>query len=256
MNADDDRTGSLDDLLAELAAAASAVGPVLVPPGSLELLRATTDLAQRLFGATAVSIARIDESAGELVYLTATGPGAATIPGMRLALTRGLAGFVASSGQAIAVEEAAQDPRFARDVAERTGYIPGRVLAVPCSEGDRVHGVLSIFDRRREPGPVPDLELAHLLARQVTTALRLADAFANLGRALLTAAADAARDGSSLAEALQVAADDAPAPGAELANLAAQLAELRRLGPRETEVMEKLVAAFADYARPPRGRRR
>ena len=77
-----------DDPLAELAAAASALGPVLVPPGSHELLAAITDTAHRLFGAVAVSIARVDESAGVIqeAIVTPAREGLALVAGIRAGL--------------------------------------------------------------------------------------------------------------------------------------------------------------------------
>ena len=82
-------------------------------------------------GAAACSCALVAEGRGSLRYVAADGEGSAGILGVELPVGHGLAGWVATSGQAIAVREARSDPRFAADVAERTGYIPSVVLVAP-----------------------------------------------------------------------------------------------------------------------------
>jgi signal transduction protein with GAF and PtsI domain len=107
------------------------------------------DLAGTLLGATACSVALLEGD--ELHYVAASGPGAAEVTGLRLELGRGIAGFVAASGQALEVDQVTSDPRFARDVAERVGYLPTALLAAPMvtPDGDVV-GVLTVLDRDRD----------------------------------------------------------------------------------------------------------
>jgi GAF domain-containing protein len=51
------------------------------------------------------------------------------------------------SGQPIAVSDVQADPRFARDVAESTAYVPRAILAAPLMGGSGdVLGVLSVLD--------------------------------------------------------------------------------------------------------------
>jgi GAF domain-containing protein len=80
-----------------------------------------------------------------------------------------------SSGQAIVVEDVRQDPRFARDVAETTGYLPSSILAVPLPGGADGLGVLEVLDRTRVDGR-DDLRLGGLLARQAALAIEIAGA--------------------------------------------------------------------------------
>ena len=40
-----------------------------------------------------------------------------------------------------------QDPRFAHDVAETTGYLPSGLMAVPLLHKERALGVLEVLDR-------------------------------------------------------------------------------------------------------------
>ena len=110
-------------------------------------LQPLVDEAHEAFGAAACSIAVLDEDEGELVYRAASGTGAEAILGVRLPLTRGIAGWVAMSGQPLAVSDLATDNRFAHDVAESTAYVPRTLLATPIMGPEGVLGVLSILDR-------------------------------------------------------------------------------------------------------------
>jgi subtilisin len=96
-------------------------------------------------GAAAVSIAVLDGD--HLVYRAAAGEGAASIIGTRLPVARGLAGYAAVSGQSLSVARPTDDPRFAQDVAESTGFVPHSLLVVPVVVDGEVLGVLSVLDR-------------------------------------------------------------------------------------------------------------
>jgi GAF domain-containing protein len=150
------------------------------------------------------------------------------VVGIRLPVGRGIAGWVAQSGQPIAVSDLSRDTRFARDVAESTSYVPTAILAVPIETDDELIGVLSVLDRDdTRPGAARDLDAATLFAAQAATAMQASTAFADAGRVLLRALASAAGSNSGLADAL-AAAPSARAGDAELAEFAAVLAEFRQ----------------------------
>ena len=110
-----------------------------------------TDLctaARLAFGASAVSLAEVEHD--HVRYVAAAGSGAEAIVGTELPLARGLAGYVAASGQALAIDEPASDPRFARDVAERTGYVPQTLLLVPVV--GRTGSTVGVITRARPDG--------------------------------------------------------------------------------------------------------
>ncbi|WP_436691901.1 GAF domain-containing protein [Geodermatophilus sp. CPCC 205506] len=101
------------------------------PGGARDLLRSTTELTRRLFDAAACALALPEAESEQLVFRSASGAGAARIVGQRLPVGQGIAGWAVSSGQPIGIAEVARDPRFARGVAEATGYVPRSILAVP-----------------------------------------------------------------------------------------------------------------------------
>ena len=100
-----------------------------------------------LFGAAACSCALVDDEGGTLRFVAADGEGAAEILGVEMPVGRGIAGWAVMSGQPIAVRDVAADPRFARDVAESTHYVPTSILAAPMFDsGGEVLGVVSVLD--------------------------------------------------------------------------------------------------------------
>lgn len=142
--------------------------------------------------AASVSIARVDGH--ELVFVAAEGEGAEAILGTRMPVGEGLAGYVALSGQALEVAHVVDDPRFAREVAEATGYVPDAILLAPAvGPAGEVVGVLSVLDRRRDDGGGHALEMAGHAA-EVAAALLAAGPARDGGGAVLAAAVAAALD--------------------------------------------------------------
>src|SRR4051812_12529600 len=119
------------EVLREIGRLAADAGAALAPPGHAEALASSTELGRMVFHARACSLALVTEDAAGLVFVAASGAGAAEIIGTRLDLGRGIAGWVAASGQPIEVADVTRDPHFARDVAEATGYVPRCILAAP-----------------------------------------------------------------------------------------------------------------------------
>lgn len=245
---------SHDELLRELGELASSLGPAVRPAGTDELLWSLTETARRLFGAAACSLALLSEDESELVYTTAAGEGAEDVTGMRISSSQGIAGWVVQSGQPIAISDVAGDPRFSREVAEQTGYVPQAILAVPVQTPQRILGVISLLDRDpRRPGAEQDMALLSLFADQAALALASVEAFGSLGRVLLAALAQAAA-GGDLALALRQAVDGLPAADEDLAALAADFAILARRGAAERRLALAVLRDVAEYAerRPPR----
>jgi signal transduction protein with GAF and PtsI domain len=136
-----------------------------------------------LFGAAACSCALATEDGTELEFVAADGAGAEAIVGVRLPVSRGIAGFVAIAGQPIAIADVAADQRFARDVAESTEYVPSAILAAPLfDEAGETIGVLEVLDPVRpdgdsrlgaQRGGAADLAVLGLVATQVAAVVRL-----------------------------------------------------------------------------------
>jgi GAF domain-containing protein len=157
---------------------AVAGGVVAAEAGQRELLQSIVEVARAIFGAKASSIFLLDEEADELVFEAVAGEGSDTLIGQRIPSSTGIAGWVATSGEPLVLSDVGRDPRFARDVAEATGYVPRGLMAVPLLHGERVLGVLQVLDRPKEERfSLAEMDLLGLFAHQAAIALEL------LGRA-------------------------------------------------------------------------
>ena len=106
--------------------AAVAAGVLAAENDFAELLRSVVEVARAIFGARASSILLFDEASDELVFAAVAGAGEQSLVGRRMPSDTGIAGWVLSSRTPLVLEDVSNDPRFARDVAEKTGYVPER----------------------------------------------------------------------------------------------------------------------------------
>jgi GAF domain-containing protein len=154
---------------------APTTGAAATAPDERRLLTAITAATAERLGAAACSVALLDSD--ELVYVAASGAGAGQVIGLRLPSTRGIAGWVAASGQAIAVADVRTDARHDREAAASTGYLPTSILAVPAEDDEGPIGVLSVLDRH---AAADDLSIAAAAAAQVAMVRALATSRSHL----------------------------------------------------------------------------
>ena len=179
-----------------LGVLAAAVGPSLAPIDHELQLTAMAEAARAVFGAEACSIALLDAEEENLVFTAASGAGAEAVIGLSVPVGVGVAGWVVGAGQSIEITEVARDPRFARDVAERTGYLPRAILAAPLETDDRILGVVEVLDRDADrPGSDRDLVLLDFFATHAAVAVESARLFGDMGRLLLRALSAVDGDG-------------------------------------------------------------
>jgi GAF domain-containing protein len=158
--------------------AAVAAGVLASEESHRALLQSIVEVARSIFGAKASSIFLLDESTDELVFEAVAGEGADTLIGQRIPSSTGIAGWVLVTRQPMVLDDLANDPRFARDVAEGTGYVPQGMMSVPLLHDERALGVLNVLDRPQESRfTLEEMELLGLFANQAAIALDL------LGRA-------------------------------------------------------------------------
>jgi GAF domain-containing protein len=93
---------------------------------------------------------------------------------MRFPAGKGIAGWVLATRTPLVIEDVQQDPRFASDVAEGTGYVPSGLMAAPLLHDEQALGVLEVLDR---PGQslfsLQEMELLGLFANQASIAVDL-----------------------------------------------------------------------------------
>jgi GAF domain-containing protein len=140
---------------------------------------------------------------------------------MRIPSGTGIAGWVLVTRQPLIVDDLTNDPRHARGVAERTGYVPKSLMAVPLLYDDRSLGVLQVLDHEQSRFSLEQMELLGLFANQAAIALELLQRARRAGRTI------AGEDGDVSA--------------------AARLARvLEGLGEERRDAAARLLAALAD----------
>ena len=192
-----------DDLRAAVAAAVLPADDAF-----RELLQSIVDVARAIFGAKASSIFLLDDATDELVFEAVSGEGADELVGRRFPSGTGVVGWVVASRQSLVLEDVGADPRFSREVAESTGYVPQGLMAVPLLRDEDVLGVLEVLDRpQRARFSLVEMDLLGLFAGQAAIALDLLSRTRRAKAALEGRGAALAR----LAEALETLEDRAAA---------------------------------------------
>jgi GAF domain-containing protein len=155
--------------------AAVAAGVLASEEANRRLLQATVEVARGIFSARASSVFLYDETTDELVFEAVAGEGSETLIGQRIPSSTGIAGWVLVTRQPLVLENVTQDPRWGgREIAERSGYVPKGLMAVPLLHEEDAVGVLNVLDRPQEARfSLEEMELLGLFANQAAIALDL-----------------------------------------------------------------------------------
>lgn len=125
-------------------------------------------------GAREASVLIRDGEEGDLRFLAATGEVAEQLLNMRIPAGKGIAGFVMSSGQPMAVSDVGEEASFYAEVDKETGYSTEMILATPLSHNGEMIGVLEYINR---PGQHPHEPFT---PDEMDKAAHFADAIASL----------------------------------------------------------------------------
>lgn len=220
--------------------------------GARAVLRSIVEATVALFEAEAASIALYDPASDRLVFEVAAGEQGQGVIGVAIATDQGIAGYVYTTGQALALSDVERDPRFGRAVAERTAYLPRSIVAVPLIDEQGTIGVLEVLDKRSQAAfSLRDIELAGVFARQAAVAIRTSRVDRDVAALLrvtlveLTRGADSAPtraiDELVAAATAEFGRDDQ----SRLWALVEQVARIRRADPDALELVTDLLAALA-----------
>jgi len=167
------------DLAPDVREALEAIAVRVAVAGRLEpmvgeaILRSIADATVAIFDAQASSIALLDQAIDKLVFRITAGVAGEGARGLVIEPGEGIAGYVFSTGQPLAVADVQVDPRFDRRAAEASGYVPRSILAVPLIDEAGSIGVLEVLDRKDgNTFTLRDLDVAAVFARQATVAIR------------------------------------------------------------------------------------
>jgi transcriptional regulator with GAF, ATPase, and Fis domain len=215
------------------------------------LLQSIVDATVRLFEAEAASIALHETDPDRLQFRVAAGPKGAGAVGMSVATTQGIAGYVFSTGESLALSDVGSDPRWDREAAERTGYIPRSIAAVPLVNDNETVGVLQVLDKHSAPSfTIRDMELLAAFASQAATAI----AATRVQRDLPTLMASALRqlepgmDEEQVSALVTEATRDLDVDGqSPFWGLVDEVSRLRDLGESELDLVGDILRVVAEH---------
>ncbi len=156
--------------------AAVAAGALAGEQARGALLKSIADVARAIFEARASSIMTHDPAARTLEFAAVSGEGFDLL-GSAFPDSKGIAGWVFTARQPLVLEDVEADPRFARDIANSTGYVPQGLMAAPLLLEERALGVLSVLDRpERASFSLSEMDLLGLFAHQAAIAIDISSA--------------------------------------------------------------------------------
>lgn len=225
------------------------------------LLQSVVDAAATLFEAEASSIAMFEREPDRLEFRVAAGAQGAGVIGLSVPPTQGLAGYVFKTGQPIALTDVASDPRFDQGTAERTGYVPRSIAAVPLVDADATIGVLQALDKHSSDAfSLKDMDLLAVFGRQAAVAIEATRVGRDSGRLLRSALAgiggdaldDEALDDLVSAVAIELDREDE----APFWRLVDQVARVRDSSDSDLELVAEILEAVSRHRGHSRRRRR
>jgi len=117
----------------------------------------------------------LKEETGELAFAVVLGERRELLQGLRVAAEEGIAGWVASTGEALVIPDVRKHPMFSTRVDALIGSETRSVLCVPVKTAERVLGVIQLINRTdRTPFGEADLALLSAIANHAATALESA----------------------------------------------------------------------------------
>ena len=140
-------------------------------------LTIVTDQTTRLLGVSAASVALCDEASGDLWFAAASGEGAHFVLDRRLAIGRGIAGWVAQNGEPLMVPDVARDSRFFDEFDRGSGFTTNSILCVPLRTKGQTIGVIEIINKGTGSFDQEDLRLLTSLAAPAAAAIETARLF-------------------------------------------------------------------------------
>jgi GAF domain-containing protein len=247
--------------LAALLRAIESGSRAILPSSDDALLESIVTAAARIFSAAAATLLLVDDDGESLLFRVAVGRNPYDVLGMKIPINKGIAGYVAMTGQPISVSNTEQDARFYTAFAKDVGYVPESILATPLLSGDRVIGVLEVLDKIDAASfGLQDMELMGLFAQQAALAIEHSRQLDQVSEALVSglqqiAAGEGLPDSGPLVQALEKSSH----PSAEMQDLLALAGlfnDLSELGSAERQAAIKILAALAELSRSKRKARK
>ena len=192
-----------------------------------------------------------DGDEGDLRFLSAIGKVADQLLNLKVPAGKGIAGFVMSSGQPMAVADVGEEQTFYAEVDKKTGYSTQTILATPLRHDGEIIGVLEYINRRGEPPFEPftpaDMDKAAVFAEAISSlvsAYESAKMFRDLGDK--TISSDADLDVDSIRTWLNSLRSSAEYR--EMMDLAVLLREIAGRGEAERQMCREVLESVLKYS--------
>ncbi len=192
-----------------------------------------------------------DGDGGDLRFLSAIGAVAEQLKNLKVPAGKGVAGFVFSSGQPMALADVGDEDSFYAEVDRQTGYSTQTILAAPLHYEGEIIGVLEYVNRIGAPPFEPftsaEMDKVSLFAEAVASlvnAYESAKLFRDLGNKML-----AADEKLKLEEAREWL-DDLRETSAhrEMIDLALTLRELAMRGKAERQMCKEILDSILRFS--------
>ena len=146
------------------------------------LLRTISQTTSHLLRAERSTVFVVDSVKNELWSRVAEGLGNKEI---RIPLSAGIAGLVATTGNPVRISDAYRDPRFNPEVDKKTGYQTRSILCVPMrNRRGQVIGVFQVLNKRDAEFTALDEQLLASLSSQAAVAVENAKLYEEVQRTL------------------------------------------------------------------------
>jgi len=103
---------------------------------------------ERFFSPKHLAFLLVEPDTGDLTFNLVVGDKAELVSGKKLRKGKGLAGWVADTGEPLLIENTAEDPRFTTQFLTAKTKDSTTIMAVPLKSGDLVYGVIELIDSR------------------------------------------------------------------------------------------------------------
>ncbi len=141
------------------------------------ILRSAMQVSRALAG----SLMLLDEATNELVFEVLEGGSGASLKKQRIPAGKGIAGWVAQTGQPLIVNDVSHDERHYRTLTEGEAFTTHSVLCVPMSAKGKVIGVLQVLNKQgAEPFNETDQSTLTAFSAQSAVAIENARLYENL----------------------------------------------------------------------------
>jgi adenylate cyclase len=143
-------------------------------------LRLVMEQARELMQADRSTLFMLSKETGELWSKVATADGSDFVE-IRIPANRGIAGYVASTGQTLNIADAYRDPRFDPTTDKRTGYVTRNILCMPVfNSKNELIGVTQLINKEQGSFTNSDEEFMRAFNIQAGIALENAKLFENV----------------------------------------------------------------------------